>query len=187
MPTNRYSIGAMALHWLIAIAVIVDWRLADAAEDAPRGQHFAALQPHFALGMAILVLTVVRLIWRWTHTHPPLGSHLARWETLLAQAVHYVFYALLLGLPLMAWIGTSMWNQPIDFFGLFTIPNLPVGSNRGTGHELQELHGTLGNVMLWLIVLHVLGALKHQFWDKDGDLYRMLPFGTPRPGGTRFE
>nr|WP_166175998.1 cytochrome b [Altererythrobacter segetis] len=181
MPTNRYSIGAMTLHWLIAIAVIVDWRLADAAEHAPRGQHFAVLQPHFALGMAILVLTVLRLVWRLTHRAPPFSSDLAAWERVLARTVHFVFYVLLVGLPLMAWIGTSMWNQPTDFFGLFTIPNLPFGENRGLGHELQELHGTLGEVMLYLIVLHVLGALKHHFWDKDGNLYRMLPFGTPKP------
>lgn len=180
MPTKRYSTGAMILHWAIAIAVIWDWRLADAAEGAPRGQHFAVLQPHFALGMAILVLTVLRLIWRATHRAPAFSSEMAAWERGLARAVHFIFYALLLGLPLMAWIGTSMMNQPIDFFGWFTIPNLPFAANRGVGHELTELHGTLGNVMLWLIVLHVVGALKHQFWDKDRDLYRMLPFGTPK-------
>ena len=181
MPTNRYSAVAMTLHWIIAIAVIWDWRLADAAEHAPRGQHFAVLQPHFALGMVILVLTVVRLLWRVAHRPPLLAKHLARWEAFLAHTVHYIFYALLLGLPLIAWIGTSMMRQPIDFFGLFAIPNLPTPDARGPGHELTELHGTLGNIMLWLIVLHVLGALKHQFWDRDGDLYRMLPFGTPKP------
>lgn len=180
MPTKRYSIGAMILHWTIAVLVIVDWRLAEAAEHAPREQHFAVLQPHFAVGMLILLLTIVRLVWRWTHKHPPLSSDLARWERWLAKATHFIFYALLLGLPLMAWIGTSMWNQPTDFFGWFTIPNLPFAENRGTGHELQELHGTLGTIMLYLIVLHVLGALKHHFWDKDGNLYRMLPFGTPK-------
>lgn len=180
MPTKRYSTGAMILHWAIAIAVIWDWRLAEAAEHAPRGEHFAVLQPHFALGMAILVLTVVRLIWRLIHPAPPFSSDLARWEKVLARMVHVVFYVLLIGLPLMAWIGTSMWNQPTDFFGWFTIPNLPFAENRRTGHDLQELHGTLGEVMLWLIVLHVVGALKHQLWDKDGDLYRMLPWGTPK-------
>jgi cytochrome b561 len=180
MPTKRYSTGAMILHWAIAIAVIWDWRLADAAEGAPRGQHFAVLQPHFALGMVILLLTVLRLIWRATHRSPAFSSEMATWERGLARAVHFIFYVLLIGLPLMAWIGTSMMRQPIDFYGLFTIPYLPTPNSRGPGHELLDLHGTLGNVMLWLIVLHVVGALKHQFWDKDGDLYRMLPFGTPR-------
>jgi len=181
MPTKRYSIGAMILHWAIAVAVIWDWRLAETAEHAPREQHFAVLQPHFALGMAILALTLVRLLWRLVHRPPPFSTELAAWERILAKTVHVIFYVLLVGLPLMAWIGTSMWNQPTDFFGWFTIPNLPFGENRGFGHELQELHGTLGEVMLYLIALHVVGALKHQFWDKDGNLYRMLPWGKPKP------
>ena len=84
MPTKRYSIGAMILHWAIAIAVIWDWRLAEAAEHAPRGQHFAVLQPHFALGMLILVLTILRLLWRLTHKPPPFASDLAAWERWLA-------------------------------------------------------------------------------------------------------
>ena len=181
MTKTRYSTGAMILHWLIAIAVIVTWRLADGAEHVPRAQHFAALQPHFALGIVILLLTIARLLWRLTHKAPPFSSDLAPWERWLARTVHFIFYVLLLGLPIMAWIGVSMMRQPIDFFGLFTIPNLPTPANRGAGHELTEIHGTLGNIMLWLIVLHVVGALKHQFWDKDGNLYRMLPFGTPKP------
>jgi cytochrome b561 len=180
MPTTRYSIGAMVLHWAIAIAVIWDWRLAEAAEHAPREQHFEVLQPHFAVGMLILVLTAARLLWRLTHRPPPFSSELAAWERWLARTVHIVFYVLLVGLPLMAWLGTSMWNEPTDFFGWFTIPNLPVSGDRGLGHDLQELHGTLGEAMLYLIVLHVVGALKHQFWDRDGNLFRMLPFGQPK-------
>jgi len=99
----------------------------------------------------------------------------------LARVVHFVFYLLLIGLPLMGWLGSSMEGEAIDVFGAFTIPGLPVAANRGLGHEILEVHGTLGQIMLYLIVLHVLGALKHQFWDKDGNLYRMLPWGTPKP------
>jgi cytochrome b561 len=182
MPSNRYSTGAIILHWAIAIGVIVNWRLADAAEGVPREQHLAALGPHMATGMLILVLTVARLAWRLAHTHPPLGSHLAKWETILARIVHYVFYTLLLVLPLMAWVGTSMQGHAIDFFGWFSIPLLPAPSDPGGGHELLEVHGTIANIMLWLVVLHVLGALKHHFWDKDGELYRMWPWGTPKGG-----
>ena len=57
----------------------------------------------------------------------------------------------------------------------------PALAARVLSASLLELNGTLGNIMLWLIVLHVIGALKHQFWDKDGNLYRMLPWGKPKP------
>ena len=181
---GRYSSGAMILHWAIAIAVIVNWRLAEAAEHAPRGEEMAAMGPHMATGVLVLALTVLRLIWRLTHTQPPFPPDTARWEAVLARVVHFVFYVLLLGLPLAGWIGTSMEREPIDFFGLFTLPFLPVPSDREGGHELLELHGTMGEIMIYLIGLHILGALKHHFWDRNGELYRMLPFGRVKTTET---
>ncbi len=99
MPVTRYSKGAMLLHWLIAIAVIVNWRLAEAGEGVPRDQHLQALGPHMATGILILALSVVRLAWRFTHASPPIGSHLARWEAVLAKVVHIIFYVLLIACP----------------------------------------------------------------------------------------
>jgi cytochrome b561 len=179
MPT-RYSTGAIILHWAIAIAVIVTWRIAESAEHVTEAQEKAIMGNHMALGMIILALTIVRLLWRFTHDQPAFPGDLARWETVLARIVHFTFYVLLLGLPLMGWIGNSMEDGPIDVFGLFTIPALPLSSDRGLGHEILEVHGTLGSVMIYLISLHVLGALKHQFVDKNGEFYRMLPFGRPK-------
>jgi cytochrome b561 len=128
---GRYSAGAMILHWAIAIAVIVNWRLAEAAEHAPHDQHLAVLGPHMATGMLVLVLTVLRLAWRLVHAQPPWPAGIASWEKVLARIVHFAFYALLLALPLMGWIGTSMQDHPIDFFGWFTIPELlPFGPVR---------------------------------------------------------
>lgn len=180
MPTSRYSWGAMLLHWAIAILVIANWRIAESAEhiadDTERG---AVMGWHFAFGMLILLLTVARIVWRLTHRRPPLGSHLKRWEVLLARGVHAVFYILLVALPLMGWIGMSGYKFPIDMFGI-TWPVLPTGLDEDTGHEILEVHATLGTVMIYLVGLHILGALKHHFWDKDGELWRMLPFGTPR-------
>lgn len=177
MP-SRYSIGAIVLHWAIAIAVIVNWRLAESAEHASRAAKAEIMADHMATGILILVLTVARLVWRLTHVQPPFPQDLRQWEAVLARVVHFVFYALLLGLPVMAWIGNSMYPAAIDMFGLFSIPALPLAENRGLGHELLEVHGTMGSILIYLVGLHILGALKHHFYDKNGELYRMLPFGT---------
>jgi cytochrome b561 len=179
MP-SRYSWGAIVLHWAIAIAVIVSWRIAESAEHASEAQEEAIMADHMAVGMLILALTVLRLIWRLTHDQPPFRQDLARWEAVLARIVHVTFYVLLVALPLMGWIGSSLEGEVIDVFGAFTIPGLPLGPNRGLGHEILEVHGSLGQLMLYLIVLHVLGALKHHFVDRTGELYRMLPFGRAR-------
>jgi cytochrome b561 len=179
MP-SRYSTGAIILHWAIAIAVIVAWRIAESAEHVSEVQEAAIMADHMAVGMLILLLTVLRLVWRLTHTQPDFPQDLAGWERIAARVVLFTFYVLLVGLPLMGWIGSSMEGAAIDVFGAFTIPGLPVAADRGLGHEILEVHGSLGEIMLYLIVLHVVGALKHHFYDKNGALYRMLPFGTPK-------
>ncbi|QZH75650.1 MAG: cytochrome b [Erythrobacter sp.] len=179
--TKRYSGVAMLLHWLIAIAVIVNWRLAEAADHTDvRADAEAYMGNHMAIGITILVLTLVRLAWRLGHPAPPLPADYVTWERLLARTVHFIFYALLIGLPLGGWLASSFYGQGVDVFGLFTLPALPVAESPNIGEEIFDLHGTGGEAMLILIGLHVLGAIKHMVIDKDGNLWRMLPFGTPK-------
>ena len=180
MP-SRYSIGAIILHWAIAIAVLISWRIAESAEHAAGAAEKAIMADHMAVGMLILLLTALRLAWRLASTQPAFSSGLANWERVVARVVHGVFYALLIGLPLLGWIGSSMEGNAIDVFGAFTIPGLPVAADRGLGHEILEVHGLLGEITLYLIVLHVLGALKHHFIDRDFVLARMLPWRAKPP------
>jgi len=181
MQTIRYSTGAIVLHWAIAIAVIVNWRIAEAMEHVtPHEAYMDAMAPHKALGMAILLLTVLRLAWRLVKKPPELASTLKPWERTLAKTVHVIFYVLLIGLPLGGWLATSYDGEAIDMWGMFTIPALPVTPNEDFGHEIFDVHAFGGSVMIYLIALHIIGALKHQFFNKDGNLYRMLPWGTPK-------
>ena len=108
---------------------------------------------------------------------PPLPSGLAKWEATLARAVHILFYVLLIGLPLGGWLANSLTGRDIDFFGLFTIPPLPLGENDDLGGSIFDMHALGGNIFIYLIGLHILGALKHTFVDKNGGIFRMLPFG----------
>ena len=175
---RRYSIGAMIFHWVIAIAVIVNWRLAESAEHAEAMEDkIAIFADHKALGILILLLTLGRLAWRMTHPVPPLPSGLTNWEAKLARTVHIIFYILLIGLPLGGWLANSMAGREIDMFGVFTIPPLPIGENAEASKAIFNLHATGGSVFIYLIALHILGALKHTFFDKNGGIFRMLPFG----------
>ena len=175
---RRYSIGAMIFHWVIAVAVIVNWRLAENAHHAQSpADRSAIFADHKALGILILALTIGRLLWRWTHPVPPLPSDLAKWEKTLARVVHMVFYVLLIALPLGGWIANSLAGREIDMFGLFTIPALPVGDNSEAAKSIFSIHATGGSIFIYLIALHILGALKHTFFDKNGGIFRMLPFG----------
>ena len=64
----------------------------------------------------------------------------------------------------------------MEWFGLFTLPQLPVPDSRELAGGLMDAHRAAAKLLYLLIVLHVAGALKHHFADKDGVLARMLPF-----------
>lgn len=174
---RRYSRGAMIFHWLIAILVIMNWRIAEAAEHSEGAIKAEIFNYHKAWGILILVLTLGRLLWRWTHPVPPLSPGLKPWEAKLARFVHVLFYVLLIGLPLGGWLANSLGGREVDFFGMFTVPALPVGENKDLGGQIFDIHAAGAKFLLILVALHVAGALKHTFWDKDGTLFRMLPFG----------
>lgn len=176
----RYSNVAMLLHWVIAIAVIVNWRLGEAFEHAEGADKLYWISQHKALGITILVLSLARLAWRFYKKPPPPSPSHAGWEKLLAKTVHIVFYVLLIGLPIGGWLASSYSGYPIPIFGLFEWPLLPVTKNEATGEQFAEWHATGGEIMLILIGLHILGMLKHMFIDKDGNLWRMLPIGKPK-------
>ena len=176
---TRYSKVAMILHWAIAIGVIANWRIAEAAEHLPDAERGGVMYWHFAIGMTILVASLARIAWRVINPPPPLSASLAPWERVLARVTHTIFYVLLIALPLGGWIGLSGYKAPVDMFGIVW-PVLPVGFGEKTGHEILEFHATVGSLMILLVGLHLLGAIKHMVFDRDGNLWRMLPFGTPK-------
>jgi len=179
---QRYSAVAMAFHWTIAVLVVWNWRLAENAEHTESiPEKIAIFADHKAIGITILALTLGRLAWRISHPVPPLPSTYANWERILARSTHVIFYILLLGLPIGGWLASSLAGREIDMFGLFTIGQLPFGDNEDLAKMISGFHKAGGNILLYLIGLHILGGLKHTFFDKDGGIFRMLPFGKAGP------
>ena len=178
---NRYSGVAMALHWLIAIGVIVQWRIAEAGEHAAtEAAGREIMRNHFSLGATLLVLVLLRLGWRLARPNPPLAAHLSAWERWLAKVTHTLFYLLLIAMPLAGWLAMSKFGSGVDVFGLFSLPAMPVAEDPEGAKEIFGLHATAGITLLAITAIHILGTLKHTLIDKDGNLFRMLPFGSPK-------
>ncbi|WP_428681885.1 cytochrome b [Sphingopyxis sp.] len=171
----RYTKVAIWLHWLIGLAVIVNIGLAMLTEDMPREAHRTAMDIHKGLGMAILALTLLRILWRLVHRAPPLPPETPGWEKWASRIVHFLFYALLILLPLSGWVWMSAADRPIDFFGLFTIPSI-VAPDKLLSDTMHERHEVLGLTMLTLVAIHLLVVAKHQFIDRNRQLSRMNPF-----------
>jgi cytochrome b561 len=173
---SKYSKGAIALHWILAVLVIANFVLANMAEGAPREMRGAYLNPHKALGIAILFFSLFRLYWRIGHKPPPLPDAITGWQARLGKFVHAVFYFLIIAVPLSGWIMASAHPKapPVDFFGLFNL-TLPLGKDEGLASFGHDAHEILTKPLFILIILHVLAALKHQFADRLPFIQRMLP------------
>ena len=182
MPAaQRYSRVAIALHWLIAIAIIgnligglsLDWFL-ESGDPAMKARGLVIIGLHKSLGLTIILLTVLRIGWRLANPPPPLPAHMTLFERRLARLSHGAFYVLMLVLPLSGWALASTGRAPILWFGLAAVPRLPVASaRRGLFGESHEL---LAWTMIALLALHILAALKHHVLDRDDVLSGMLPW-----------
>ncbi len=171
----RYTPMAQTLHWLIALLIVVQFVLAKMAAHLPLGMRkLSLLAEHKSFGMSILVLVMMRLIWRLTHAPPPLPPQMRHVERWLATASHVSFYVLLFAMPLSGWLMSSAKNYSVSWFGAFTWPNL-IEPNETAFNALRTLHHLLGNLLIALASLHVLAAIKHHFWNRDDVLVRMLP------------
>ena len=164
---GRYSRVAILFHWTIAALVLVNLWI---------GLIGGSMSAHKAIGITVLVLTLGRVAWRLGYRPPPLPPETAEWQRMAARASHFAFYVLLLVVPLSGWaMSSGAKRYPLDWFGLFPIPYLPIPpAVAGVGHEAHEL---LGLLMAGLVALHIGAALRHQFLLRDGIVSRMLPGG----------
>ena len=173
---DRYSTVAIWLHWLIAAAVIANLLLGFYHDDFGKAAERSIMWWHKSIGLTVLVLTVARLAWRLGHRPPPFDPVMKRWEIRLATLIHWLFYLMLVLIPLSGWLVASTGRSPVtSWFGIFDVPPLPL---RGEdAHELmEEVHEILAKLMIGLIVLHVAGALKHHFEGHKHLIGRMAPW-----------
>jgi cytochrome b561 len=177
-PAARYSRGAIALHWIIALLIALNVVAAWVTEDMSKQDAAVVMANHKAIGMTILILTVLRIIWRFAFRPPPLMESLKAWEAALARVTHVLFYGLMLAIPLAGWGLHSAFSKgmPVSLFGLIDLPALPVGYDKPTIGMFAELHEITANLMIALFVIHVGAALKHHLIDKDGTMRRMVPW-----------
>lgn len=180
LALTRYSTVAIWLHWIIAALVIINLLLGFYHEEFERPVRAWMMLFHRSIGISVLVLTLARLAWRLAHRPPAFDPALKRWEAGLATLIHWLFYALLIAIPLSGWLLSSTNGKPFSFFGLFQMPILPL---RGEdAHELlEELHEIMGKAMIGLILLHVAGALKHHLEGHRHLIGRMAPWAYREP------
>lgn len=175
--TRSWGAVSKTLHWLIVLLLIMQWVIMERAEALTSlNDKVFVIGMHKSFGMTIFALALVRLVWRWLNPVPSLDGRVNRWERGLAHLSHLLLYGLIFAMPLTGWLMSSARNFPVSWFGLFQFPDL-VSPDKALYERMNDLHHALFLVLVGVAVLHVAGALKHHFIDRNDVLKRMLPFG----------
>jgi len=133
---------------------------------------FSVYGYHKSFGMLVFGLGVIRVVWSLVSQKPEtLKSH-AVWEVFLAKTIHVVFYISFLGVPLSGWFMSSAGEFSNNFFGLFDFPLL-IGKDEQVFEQMKTVHEAFSYLLIVSLALHIAGAVKHHFIDRDQTLNRM--------------
>ncbi len=186
MHAISYSKGAVFLHWLMAVLIILmlagGFLMGYTPDDNPKLAMFV-YNWHKTIGILILVLTLIRILWRLSHKPPALPDYIKGWEAGLAKLVHLGLYVFMLAMPLVGWALVSTGKYPSFLMNLksLRLPDLPFWNHldkaaKHDWHEFfEETHELLAFVAIALLVLHIAGAVKHMRSDKQYAV-RMMPW-----------
>jgi len=173
---------AKALHWIAALFILLllghRWWM---THMAPRPERLAHYAGHSAMGFDLLVLMVLRLLWRWFNPVPALPADSEPWERWSAHAAHFAMYVLIFLVSLTGWVTANTFRTPITR-DLFSIP-FPVivsGVDRSVRNLFEESHMVLAYLLGALVVVHVLGALRHHLFKRN-DVLRRMTWGVRAP------
>ena len=173
---HAYSGGSKVFHWLIAFIVISMLSGSFFLDDLPKQYQSNAFMIHKSLGLTVLFLMIARFLWIQLYGKPALPTTVPRWQKIVSRIVQYSLYLFLITMAMCGWIMSVAAERVPSYFGLFSL-TLPIEPNKALAKLMDQSHKTIAWVLIILITLHVAGAIKHHFIDKDNVLKRMLPGG----------
>jgi len=168
---RHFNLLARILHWSMAIAILAMLFIGAGMVVSLRYRELL-LDLHRPLGLAILLLAIVRLANRLRHAPPPLPQDLPAIQVWAAKASHWLLYALMLAMPLIGWAMLSAGAYPVVLFDGVTLPPILPHSPHMYG-VLRPLHGVLAYLLFFTILAHLGAALFHAWVRRDGVFEQM--------------
>lgn len=174
---QHFNLLARVLHWSMAAAIFA-MLFVGAAMVVSLGNRTQLLDLHRPLGLAILLLALVRLGNRLRNPPPPLPADLPRIQVWAATASHWILYALMLAMPLIGWAMLSAGGYPIIVWDGFHLPAIAPHSAALYGF-LRPLHGVLAYLLFFTILGHLGAALFHA-WVRRDQVFAQMAKGEQR-------
>jgi cytochrome b561 len=171
----RYTRTAIALHWILAVAIYgqiaFGWFLNTVPRGTPERSVFVNL--HKSTGLTLGVLILVRVMWRWAHEPPPLPASVPAWERIAADVSHRLLYACMLIMPVTGYIASNFSEWGVKYFNAILLP--PWGIEDETIYGFfNGAHVFTSYIFVALIAVHTAAALRHAV-QRDGIFQRMWP------------
>jgi cytochrome b561 len=174
---QRFTPLQRLLHWLMAACILTMLFVGVGMVSTVMPKYLTLVSIHKPLGIAILVLALIRLAVRVRYGAPQLPADLPEPIKLGAQLSHYALYALMIGMPLLGWGMLSAAAYPVMLFGGVRLPAI-LPQNDGLHTLLWNAHFYFAFVFFVLVLLHVAAALFHALIRRDGVFEAMAPVPT---------
>jgi cytochrome b561 len=181
----RYTAVAILLHWLIAAGIaaliVIGLVMTQLTAQISQMEDFKLYQLHKSIGITVLLLVVLRVLWRFTHRPPPLPREMPVAEKGAAHGLHWLLYLFMIGMPLTGWavVSSSPFNLPTVLYSLVPWPDLPIlptlANKAAVSHVLAWVHAYGAWILIALLAIHIGAGLRHHFIKRDGILGRMIP------------
>jgi cytochrome b561 len=143
-----------------------------------RADRFFYRSIHADIGYVVLLLMVIRLIWRWVNPVPALPADTPRWQRIAARVSHGALYGATILVALLGWAHSGAHKPDYaDWFGLFRVPQF-TSTDKANANFYENLHIYIAYVLLALTAIHVAAAIWHHFVKRDSVTARMID-GTP--------
>jgi cytochrome b561 len=174
--TTTWGWPAKILHWIGAAIILVllihGWWM---THMTPRPERLANYAWHSALGYDLLALTVLRLLWRWFNPVPELPADLKPWERVAARVGHVSLYVLMFIVSLTGWMVATTFRVPMskDLLGV-DVPAIVTTVDRSVRQWIEESHMVLAYLLAAIVLVHVIGALRHHMLKHNDVLRRMI-------------
>lgn len=179
---RHFSYFSRLLHWVMALLIVAMLFVGVGMVSTVSVWHDRLISVHRPLGVAILLLAIIRLLNRFTHPAPALPADVPGWQRLGGKISHVLLYMLMFAMPLIGWAMLSAAAYPIVLIGPFHLPR--IAPHDVVWHTwLQLAHMWLAQVFFAVILLHLAAALFHGLIRRDGVLQSMAAWRIDRSSG----
>jgi cytochrome b561 len=171
VSTEKYHISIRILHWLMALLILtmiaVGWKMTGIAKDDPQRMFIYNL--HKSVGATLLGLVVLRIVLRLANGAPALPQGIPSTVRLLARTGQKILYVLMFAVPFSGYFMSNLFGYAVSWFGFFDLPKFVSEANPELGKQVKELHEIFAYTLLAVVIIHIIGALQHRYFDKNKD------------------